>query len=406
MNKEMIKKEIILPKFNDCRGDLSRQCFVYFSVFNPAIGKMQVFRKYEGFAELKTLDERKAHAQKIIKKWKAKLLSGWNPFFEADKIKFNNQLRYQTRIRVDGAEIESSKNFAFYSSRYLDHCQNTMKLRKPTITCYKSKLRIFGQFLAKKKINNVSIRFYNLQTINDFNKYLISTRELEGKILNDYNEMLKRFFKYCIKEEKVITLNPCEGVRRYQETQKHHVAFNKVFIERMRNTISTQDPWLWLIIQVLYGTLMRPKELRFLQMKHIMWEDGTIHLPADIAKNKLDRVITIPHWLLSILIQNNYNSYPGEYYFMTVNRKPGEKPVSKNFLYNHHKKYTTLLDLPKGYDLYSWKHTGVQRLLLASVDVKFIQLQLGHRSLDEMIPYCDELRSQANEEIRLKAPQL
>jgi integrase len=64
------------------------------------------------------------------------------------------------------------------------------------------------------------------------------------------------------------------------------------------------------------------------------------------------------------------------------------------------------LNLPHGYDLYSWKHTGVQRLLLASVDIKFIQLQLGHRSLDEMIPYCDELRSQANEEIRIKAPRL
>lgn len=406
MNHEMIKKEVIMPKLNDCRGDLSRQWFIYFSVFNPASGKMQPFRKYDGFAELKTVEERKKHAQKQIKKWKTKLLSGWNPFFEADKILYNNRLRYETRVRRTGSETETTKNFAYYSSRYLDHCRNILQLAPATITCYKSKLRIFGQFLTKRKISNVSIRFYNIDTINEFNKYLITDRQLDGKILNDYNEMLKRFFKHCIKEEKVITNNPCDDVRRYKESEKHHIAFNKAYIQRMRNTLINNDPWLWLMIQFLYGTLMRPKELRFLQIKHICWEDGTIRMPAEITKNDKDRVITIPDWLLDELLKAKYNEYPPEYYLMSKFKKPGEKPVSKNFLYKKHKAVTMGLNLPQGYDLYSWKHTGVQQLLLASVDIKFIQMQLGHRSLDEMIPYCDELRSQANEQIRVKAPRL
>ncbi|MGE5317614.1 MAG: hypothetical protein ACM3ME_06430, partial [Chloroflexota bacterium] len=254
MNTEMIKKEVIMPKLNDCRGDMSRQWFIYFSVFNPSTGKMQVFRKYDGFSALNTPEERKKHAIRLIKKWKTKLLSGWNPFFEADKIKFNNRLRYETRIRRIGSETESSKNFNYYSSRYLDFCRNILKLAPSSITCYKTKYRIFGQFLAKKKINNISIRFYNLDTINEFNKYLIEERKLEGKILNDYNVYLKRFFKYCIHEEKVININPCDGVRKYQETEKHHIAFNKIFIERMKNILINKDPWLWLMIQMLYGT--------------------------------------------------------------------------------------------------------------------------------------------------------
>ena len=395
-----------MPKLNDCRGDLSRQWFIYYSVLNPATGKMQSFREYNGFSELTTPDERYLFAKKLIKKWKTKLSKGYNPFFEADKILYNNRLRYQTRIRRDGSETETVKNFAFYSSRYLDFCANILKLSPSTITCYKSKLRIFQQFLAKKKINNVPIRLYNLDTINDFNKYLIQERKLEGKILNDYNIYLKRFFKYCIKEEKLIINNPAEGCRKYTEIEKHHIAFNTAYIERMRNILINKDPWLWLMIQILYGTLMRPKELRFLQLKHICWEDGTIRMPAQIAKNRKDRVITIPDWLLEELHKVKYNNYPDEFFLMSVNKKPGERPVSKNFLYNKHKAVTMSMNLPQGYDLYSWKHTGVQRLLLASVDVKFIQLQLGHRSLDEMIPYCDELRSQANEEIRIKAPRL
>lgn len=406
MNTEMIKKEVILPKLNDCRGDLSRQWFVYFSVFNPATGKMQPFRKYDGFSELKTGEERNRHAKKVIRKWKVKLLSGWNPFFEQDKIKYKNLLRYQANDKKVGSYIESTKNFNYYSAKYLDFIINTKKLSKATYTCYKTKLRIFGQYLTKKKIDNISIRFFNLDTINNFNQYLIDERKLEGKILNDYNTHLKRFFKYCIVEEKAITINPAEGCRKYQEVEKHHIAFNPIYITRMKNITSAEDPWLWLMIKILYGTLMRPKELRWLQIKHIQWEDATIHMPAEITKNKKDRVITLPDWLFSDLLEAKYDKYPGGYYVMGKNKKPDGKPVSKNFLYNKHKAFTCRLNLPKGYDLYSWKHTGVQKLLLASVDVKFIQNQLGHRSLDEMIPYCDELRSQANEEIRKKSPKI
>jgi integrase len=406
MNNEMIKKEVIMPKLNDCRGDLSRQWFVYYSVFNPAVGKMQVYRDYKDFANYKTVAEKRKFATKRINYWRRKLLSGYNPFFEADKIKYKNLLRYQTTTRRAGSETETPKNFAFYSSRYLDYVKNTLQLRASTVTCYKSKLRIFGQFLTKKRINNVSIRYYNLDTINEFNQYLIDERKLEGKIMNDYNVYLKRFFKYCIKEEKIINVNPCDDVRKYIEVEKHHIAFNKVYIDKIRRKLEREDPWLWLMIQLLYGTLMRPKELRFLQIKHICWEDGTIHLPASIAKNKKDRVITIPDWLLDCLLDKNYNTFPEEYFVMSTNKKPGEKPASKNFLYNKHKAITKGQNIPDGYDLYSWKHTGVQHLLLASVDIKFIQNQLGHRSLDEMIPYCDELRSQANEEIRKKSPRL
>lgn len=198
MDREMIKREVILPKLNDCRGDITRQWFIYYSVLNPATGKMKCFRVYEGFTECKTADEKRRHGRKLVNRWKRKLLDGWNPFFEQDVVRYNSLIKYDQSIRSGGGAVETTRNFEYYSSMYLDFVRNTMERSPGTYTSYKSKLRIFGQYLKEAGIDNVNVRFYNLETIHGFNEWLQKKRGLQGKILNDYNEIVKRFFKYLL----------------------------------------------------------------------------------------------------------------------------------------------------------------------------------------------------------------
>lgn len=406
MNTEMIKREVIFPKLNDAGGDIAQRWFVYFSVINPATGRMQAFRKYEGFALLKTDQERRKHATKVIRKWKAKLMRGWNPFFEQDKVKYASLIRYETEARRGQNIIDSTRNFEYYSTRYLHFVKNTIKRKSSTYTSYKSKLRIFGQFLSQKGIDKINTRFYNNDTIKDFNVFLINERGLDGKTLNDYNETLNRFWKHLILEENLVVENPVTGIRRYKETPVHHMAFNAHHIELLKNAILPKDPVLWLRLKMLYSTLLRPNEQRHLQMKHFSWSDGTILLPAELAKNDRARLITLPHYLYKELLALGYDKYPGEYYFATTGNGPGPENASKNYLYNKFKHYLMLLQFPKGYTLYSWKHTGVQMMKRSGIDNMFIKAQLGHASYDQMLPYIEELMTQGNDEIRHGAPEL
>lgn len=402
----MIKKEVIFPKLNHCQGDMSRQWFIFFSVINPATGKMQVFRKYDGFTALKTPEQRHEHARKMIKKWRNKLLSGYNPFFEQDKVKYASAIKYDVAGRSSGFTVETTRNFEYYSSVYLDHLKNTLKRRGGTYTTYKSKLRIFAQFLKKSRIDKVAVRFYNLDTVKAFNKYLIDERQLQGKALNDYNEMLKRFFRYLIEELKIISENPVNGIRRYEEKPAHHKAYNKTYLDLLKNTIEKEDPWLWMMLRMIFSCFLRPNELRFLQMKHINWTDGTINVTSDIAKNRKDGIITIPDYLFRMLLAKGWHQFPPDYYFMTLKKEPGIKPVSKNYLYNKFKAYQIRLQIPPGYVLYSFKHTGVQQLAKKNVPLMFIKGQLRHSSYDQMLPYIDELLSQSNDDIRFNSPEI
>jgi len=242
MNRlQMTKNEVILPKMNTCKGDLSGNWYVYFSVLDPSTGKMKTYRKYDGFSEIKDTAGRKKHGHYLMRKWREKLLSGWNPIFEQDKVRYASLLRYDYDTRREESETESTKNFEYYSSRYLKFAREVAKIRPASYTTYKSKLRIFGQFLVKEKIESFHIRFYNLNTIREFNNHLIKDRKLEGKSLNDYNEALSRFFKYVIKEEKILTKNPVDDIQQYKEQGRHHKTYNGIYIELLKKEISKYD---------------------------------------------------------------------------------------------------------------------------------------------------------------------
>lgn len=143
-----------------------------------------------------------------------------------------------------------------------------------------------------------------------------------------------------------------------------------------------------------------------LQMKHFNWSDGTIQMPAEISKNKRERLITIPNYLLKIFIKKGYPDFPPDYYLMSLNEEPGPEMVHRNWLYRKLKTVFKEMNLPKGYTLYSFKHTGVQQLARNKVDLVYIKGQLGHKSLDEMLPYIEELLMQGNDEIRYKSPAI
>ena len=71
---------IILPKLKNCGGDLSKKWYVEYSCRDPQTNEMKRFRHYDGFAELETVQEREAYAEKIISEIKLKLEKGEDPF--------------------------------------------------------------------------------------------------------------------------------------------------------------------------------------------------------------------------------------------------------------------------------------------------------------------------------------
>lgn len=63
------------------------------------------------------------------------------------------------------------------------------------------------------------------------------------------------------------------------------------------------------------------------------------------------------------------------------------------------------LKMKKNFTLYSWKHTGVVNAYHAGIDIKSIQMQCRHHSIQQTDTYLKSLGFTDNEEI-LRIPEI
>lgn len=158
--------------------------------------------------------------------------------------------------------------------------------------------------------------------------------------------------------------------------------------KRLLTAIEKDHEQLALFVRFIYYCFIRPGELRMLKAEDVLLEDGQIRIPGEISKNRKTQFVAIPNQFLSHLAPL-YEMAPGDYIFPSTLHPT--KPVSINYMYNHHRAFLKDMNFGNGYSLYSWKHTGAVAAAKAGISVKELQLQLRHHSLDETDRYLRQM---------------
>ena len=73
-------------------------------------------------------------------------------------------------------------------------------------------------------------------------------------------------------------------------------------------------------------------------------------------------------------------------------------------MWNHFDKIRKLINLPRDYKLYSFKHTGNVMAVKAGIGLKELQMQNGHHSLDQLNAYLRQMIGTESEALRTKGP--
>ena len=126
-----------------------------------------------------------------------------------------------------------------------------------------------------------------------------------------------------------------------------------------------------------YYCFIRPNELRQLKVEYVNISAGYIEVPGTISKNRKTQKVAIPTPLFTEL-QSLTHFEPELYIF----GGPGTKPPSRDNLSKAYKKVLENLKIKGRYGFYSWKHTGVVKAWRAGINLKDLQMQLRHHSLD------------------------
>jgi len=400
------KKMVILPVLNNCGSDLSKKWFVMFSVRNPKTDKMQLFKVYSPLGKFHDAQSRTATAEQLIVDFSDKLKHGWTPFADDSHVIYDDHLEYDHITRIYGKKRAENKTIRYWGSRYLDEIKGRLD-EDGTLPTYKSKLRIFSNWIDSYSSPGNDATAITNQTVVAFFRWMIDDQHRSAKTIHDYRYILAGLFEWLIRQ-KVFIANPVHDLPQCTRIcDLAPVPINAMDIDVFKAEM-VNDPQLWLAVQFQYYCALRPgRELRLLKIKDIDLARGQVRVNRSQAKTKITRTVVIPAQFLQEL-RSGYNlmDYEKELFVFGKNGIPGPDNLGKNNLRFRFNAIRKKLGMPVEYKFYSWKHTGGVMASLSGIPDSHIQRQMGHTSIDTTSRYLRKMTGFQSDHLRNQFPSI
>jgi integrase len=278
-------------------------------------------------------------------------------------------------------------------------------IQNKTYRSYKGQLPIFTDWLEDNGYGNLPIKKITPQIMSDFFYYIARDKGLDRPTCERYFMNIRQLFRYAIKRKETDVL-PFELIvfPRKKKDQGAEV-IQPEHLKPLLLLIKEKDPQLYFACMIEYYCFIRPgKELRLMKVGDIDLSHGVITIRQEIAKNKLKQVVTMPQQLIDICIEYGVDKADKSLYLIGNNKLFGTKPTSVNMLRYRFNKYRDELNLPKGYKLYSFKHTGASRLHQSGISMRELMDQLRHTNLDATQHYLKKHIGIVNDRVRNNFP--
>lgn len=334
------------------KDDLSKKWFVYYYKGGKRV------RKYGDINQYKTIPARVRAAKSIIRKLK------------------------------QGEDTEGKKAHPLHLEIMEVFERKASNYGEKTYQTHLSKIEKFFDFLGGRKLSIEIVEAF-------FNRLQVQRHQ---GTYNGYLYTLKMLFKEIGREAVFSTLKPLQAVFKPARYFQIHQ------IKRLKEYIKKYDPELWLHIEFMYYCFIRPRrELRLLKVGDIYFSEKKILIRSENSKNKKSEFVRIPDAFMSSI--EHLSEYPPNSFVFT-SPLDASKPTSYNYFYARFRKVLDDLGFSSEYKLYSWKHTGAVAAVKAGINIKELQLQLRHHSLDQVNQYLRQLGVNDMTELAEKFPSI
>lgn len=327
------KKNYVLARF----VKNTKRPHVVFGVYDHASKKIVRKRKYFALSDVLL-------ANAFIKEVNKKLLAGYE-YNKADTMSVGEALKF------------------FW--------ENKSGLRRDSVRSYKSHNKQFLEWCQENNLENVPVSKLTRANILAYLDYSMIEKGNIARTRNSKLETLLTILNFLV-EREITPKNVASGIKKLREQQSNTQAIPTALVPVIRSLIRSENVTLYLFTSFVYYCFIRPKELLMLEWSNIDMKGGKIFLPAHISKNGKSEHIILPAAMKEILHEHYANGLPTKGNLFNVSYKQMFK-AQKDVLAKN--------DLPT-YGLYEWKHTGVTAYFKAGVNIKYIQQQCRHTSLD------------------------
>lgn len=361
-----------------------RGWYVEYKAHNPLT--MRSERVRENLNKLRnrmTATEFKKFAHTYVCNINVRLATGWSPFV---------------------APSQTADSFKTVQQAFDDYRRAKLQdYEKSTRVCYESLLRIMQEWLNRQSAGSCYIssitRVVALRFMDDRAKTLSN---------NGFNSDLKKYRSIFgwFKDRGYVPENPFADVKPKKKQEKKRVPIS-IEVQRLVADWCMQNrPGMLLVLYLIYNSLIRPKEITMLQVKHVRLEDHYILVPADVAKTDKTRCAPLPDDVCAFLRSWNLEQYPGNYYLVGSDYVPSQKPAYMGKYKKDWEQLRKILNIPEEMQLYSWKDTGITDMFRTGINSLAIMGAAGHSDLSTTSKYCQLDVDSMISEVREKAPEI
>lgn len=350
-----------LARLMDCGNDLNKRWFVVYYVYDEQKDAL-VRKRAEVTGD--SLDDRLYRAERIIKVLNDALLQGavTNP---------------KPRSVVLPLTLERGFDI-FLANCLVTNSHNTHRTYKSHLT---KVLTLMPASRLMKDVTSADV----LEMLD-----LISAQNISNKYRNAILNTLGIAYRHFVKRKR-LTNDPTDeldylgtikrGIRAYTTEQA------TIISNYLQESGQTQ---LLFFCKCIYFLLARPhEEIRHLKVKHIHAE--MVEFRAEHTKGDRTEYVQIPPPLERLFGDYKIRSYSPDYYIFGIGQ-PSADLLGKKHMYKKYAKVLKHVGLwGKGYDLYSWKHTGAIAYWRATRDLEGLMKQCRHRDIAQTVGYLADL---------------
>lgn len=322
----------------------------------------------------------KAHCNKVICGINAKLAGGWTPFGEQQ----NTRLFTPIEAVIDDYLKEKSS-----------------ELRPDTVINYKSFCKVLKEWLAEVCPNAQCSAFNKVLAVR-FMDYIHNEKGLSGRSYNNRLKQARAFFSWAV--EKCYTKeNPFASMKTKREEPKQRVLIPSDIRAKINAYFEERNPNYLVLCQLVFNSLVRPKEVWRLRIADIHIDDGYIIVSEDESKTHYSRTAALTPRLRDDIRKMIVGAKPSMYLF-----GHGFKPNAKHIRYNNFReewnKMRTDLGLPETMQLYSLRDSGINEMLKSGIDPLTVMQHADHHDLSMTTRYANHVDPHLVEIISNKAP--
>ncbi len=284
--------------------------------------------------------------------------------------------------------------FSLAVTSFLNYLQMVKSSSSHTLRAYKIDLITFENFLKKEfNSSDVSIEKIDKWVIRRYLTVLNKNNKKNRTIMRRISS-LRSFFKYCLKE-KILNSNPVEDIESPKREKKLPITMNYDQVKTFFNAPNTET-YLGLrdraIMELFYSSGLRLSELVDLDRNDFDNDNNILQI---FGKGKKQRIVpitkTAAHWIEKYLNDpiryEKTKSHDKEKDQNAIFLNKWGKRISVRSVDRHFKFYLKKCGFVEHITPHTIRHTIATHWLENGMDLKTIQMLLGHTSLSTTTIY-------------------